>query len=217
MICKDVIMNHTRWQRPKRNVKTLLVALLLTLVCGSLLLGWMPESAAAEVRNEAVDAQNEAVDAQNEAVDAQKEAVESRNEVGEVQSEAGEASATAEEEKGTFDSIKGVFSSWGHKAGIQKDKLSVKYDMRKLRGKIEEDYQELGRVFFRLYRDGAPDIMNDPELKEVLGAVVEKKAELEKLDARLAELRAEGGEDSEEEAGEEPEDTGSAAEEKPAE
>ena len=203
MICKDGIMNHTRWQGPKGNVKTLLLALLLTLVCGSLLLGWMPESAAAEV--------------QNEAVDAPKEAVESRNEVGEVQSEAGEASATAEEEKGTFDSIKGVFSSWGHKAGIQKDKLSVKYDIRKLRGKIEEDYQELGRLFFRLYRDGAPDIMNDPELKEVLGGIVEKKAELEKLEARLAELRAEGDEDSEEEAGEEPEDTGSAAEEKPSE
>jgi len=202
MICEDAMRNHAGWKRLERNARALLLALFFILIGGSVLLNWAPKSVAVESQNEAVEARNEAAETQGEAGKASVPAEEEKS---------------AEEEKGTLDSIKGVFSSWGHKAGIKKDRLSVKYDMRKLRDKIEENYQELGRVFFALYRDGAPDILNDPELKAVLGSIVEKQAELQKLEARLAELRAEEeGEESGEGAGEVQEGEGSAVEEKSA-
>jgi len=203
MICEHVIMKRTDGQRPKRNAENRLIVLFLVLVGGLFLLNWTPKSVAAEAQEQAVETPNGAGEVQKEAAAPQEQP--------------SEASAPAEEEKGTFDSIKGVFSSWGHKAGVEKDKLSIKYDMRKLRGKIEDDYQELGRVFFELYRDGVPDLMNDPKLTNVLGSLVEKQAELEKLEARLAELRADGeDEESAEEPGPAEEQKSAPAEEKPA-
>ncbi|MBI4774632.1 MAG: hypothetical protein HY788_10715 [Deltaproteobacteria bacterium] len=202
MICGDIIRSHSGWERPKRGASVLLLALFLAFAGGAFLLGWASKSVAVETQKEAVEVQSEAGEAPNDAAEAQDEAA--------------ETSAPAEKEKSTFDSVKGVFSSWGHKAGIKKDKLSIKYDMRKLRGKIDKDYQELGRVFFALYRDGAKDVLNDPKLKDLLGSIVEKQAELEKLEARLAELKTEEGDEESGEGTEEvQEDAGSAVEEKP--
>lgn len=203
MIWEDILRSHTGWERPKRSARVLLLALFLVFACGAFLLGWAPKSVAAETQKEAVEVQSESGQAPDDAA--------------ETQGEAAETPAPEEKEKSTFDSVKGVFSSWGHKAGVKKDKLSIKYDMRKLRGKIDKDYQELGRVFFALYRDGTPEILNDPKLKDVLGSIVEKQAELEKLEARLAELKTEeGDEESAEDSGQVQEQTGSPKEGKPA-